>query len=67
MMRCKNCGRTVWEQHSGIPGRPETGIYFHHHNWNMLCFPTQKAEVDDDNPCQSYLVEPEPESAMAKK
>ena len=62
--RCKHCGRTVWEQISGAPPNPcaGTGIFFHHHNGDRLCFPYQMAEVDDDNPGQEWPVELEPES-----
>jgi len=36
MKRCKHCGRTVWEQISGMPPTPceGTGVFYHHHNGN---------------------------------
>lgn len=65
MMRCKNCGRTVWERISGLPGRENegTGLYIHHHNGLDLCFPYLRAEVDTDLPHEEFRVpEPEPET-----
>jgi len=61
MLRCKNCGRTVWEQIIGAPGYEMvgTGNYFHHHNGSNMCFPYQVAEVDEDNPSQEYIPEPQ--------
>jgi len=59
--RCIHCGRTVWESLDCIPGqRPKgSGVYYHHHNGDRLCFPNQNAEVDKGNPGQEYPVEPE--------
>jgi hypothetical protein len=46
-----------------MPPRPleGSGIFIHLHNWNELCFPFQKAEVDDDNPGWDYPIVPQPE------
>lgn len=60
--RCKNCGRTVWEQMGQYKGEwVRTDIYFHHHNGSEYCYPYTRAEVDDDNPRQDYFYVPEPE------
>ena len=68
-LRCKHCGRRVYEQITGAPPRPceGTGIYVHMHSNSAFCFPFQRAEVDEDNPGWEYEVPPEPKAGLVAK